>query len=999
METTASPATLERGSTRSVERLLRATAIVVVLFTALSVVALTISTPFPPRDDLQWIRVVGSLGIQVLVVVSAAFAARRAHPSTLRRPWLFFLPASLLVLSAMTLRISPLWSWLDQRIVLPVFLADALQALSYPVYLVALLLYPATPQKRVARWKRALDVLAAILAAIIMIGHVFVAQPSVQPSTLILWLFALASIVPMVEILSVLTRVRTEGTWLPTAVLTVAFAASSLSSLTRANLAHLANYAIIWEMPWLLAQWCFVRAALSTVHGIRKPGTSPQTRRRVDQAIRTLGGLALIALDVSVLLIMIQQYISPSIGPARTWFVAGFFASMMLLILRHRLNHRLVRLLLDSVQTARDALEVRVQARTGQLAHRVAQVQRLSAEAQRRAVGMTAVQQATRESLRPAPLQVRMHAIAEALLSALDCSSCWLGLLSPDTGRLRHVASIGSVLGGVQDDSGTLTPLDPEAHSLLMLVVATGEPLLIQDPPNAPIISAATRELAQEHDVSSIACTPIILDSIPVGAIAISRSHPHPRFDQVDLDLLSTFAELTAVSASETRRYEQIRRRAEQQTTLLETAETVTSSLDLDEVLDTVAREAARLLQADSAAIYHYDQANAELELHARYPSMSTLDKPHERRAIPLAQSDRAAEVVHAKVALLIADTKKDPRGPILLGEVGATSSMLLPLLVQGEVQGLLLLNRFRRDNPFAQQHLNLGVTLTQYGNVAMLNARLYQELCTRMDDLKESRDETMRSRRMQGLRQMVAGAAHELNNPLAVVRGYAELLAGQAAPQQTKDDAQRILHAVERCQFVVKNLLTFGGRLPTERGPTDVNEALERSLSLTDADLSTASITVKRQLAEDLPPVLGDESLLQQVFFNIITNARQVMAETYIGKLITVRSSQKTAGDARLVRIEIHNDGPEIPADALENIFDPFYTTRRPGGGSGLGLSVCFAIVKEHGGHIWAESPSLLPHSNAASTGAGASFIIELPVMEIAETVTPPEVAPAPLS
>ena len=200
----------------------------------------------------------------------------------------------------------------------------------------------------------------------------------------------------------------------------------------------------------------------------------------------------------------------------------------------------------------------------------------------------------------------------------------------------------------------------------------------------------------------------------------------------------------------------------------------------------------------------------------------------------------------------------------------------------------------------------------------------------------------------------------------------------------------------MERCQFVVKNLLTFGGRLPTERGPTDVNEALERSLSLTDADLSTASITVKRQLAEELPPVLGDESLLQQVFFNIITNARQVMAETYIGKLITVRSSQKTAGDARLVRIEIHNDGPEIPADALENIFDPFYTTRRPGGGSGLGLSVCFAIVKEHGGHIWAESPSLLPHSNAASTGAGASFIIELPVMEVGGPAAPAEVAPA---
>ena len=95
-------------------------------------------------------------------------------------------------------------------------------------------------------------------------------------------------------------------------------------------------------------------------------------------------------------------------------------------------------------------------------------------------------------------------------------------------------------------------------------------------------------------------------------------------------------------------------------------------------------------------------------------------------------------------------------------------------------------------------------------------------------------------------------------------------------------------------------------------------------------------------------------------------------------------------------MHIEIHNDGPEIPADVLEHIFDPFFTTRRPGGGSGLGLSVCFAIIQEHGGRIWAHSPALLQHSNGAGTGAGASFIIELPVMEIEEPAEPADVAPA---
>ena len=990
METTASPATLGRESTRSVERLLRATAVAFILFTALSVVVLTVSTRFSARDDLRWIPTVGSLGIQVLVAASAAFAAGRARPSTLRRPWLSFFPASLLVLSAMTLRIPPVWSWLDQRILLPVFLADALQALSYPAYLVGLLLYPATPQKPIARWKRTLDVLAAILAAIIMVGHVFIAEPSVQPSSLILWLFALASIVPMVEILSVLTRVRTEETWLPTAALAVAFASSSVSSLTHANLAHLANYAIIWEMPWLLAQWCFIRAALSSVFGTRKPAISPRTRHRVDLAIRTLGGLALIALDISVMLIMIQQYMSPSIGPARTWFLAGFSASMMLLILRHRLNHRLVSMLLDSVQMARDGLEVRVQARTRQLAQRVAQIQRLSAEAQRRAVGMAAVQQATRESLRPAPLQVRMHAIAEALLTALGCDSCWLGLLAPDTGRLEHVASIGSVLGGARGDPETPMPLDPESHSLLMVVVATGEPLVVEDPENAQIISAATRELAQEHNVSSIACVPIVLDATPAGVIAVSRSRPHPRFDQVDLDLLTTFAELTAVAAAETRHYEEVRQRAEAQATLLETAGAVTSSLDLGEVLSTVAQEAARLLQADCAAIYYYDEVNAELELRARSPLLPTAEPTDKWRRVPLAQSEAAAEVVSTKHALLIADTKADPRRPILLGDVGVASSVLLPLLVQGEVQGLLVLDRFERDNPFTQQHLGLGVALTQHTNIAMLNARLYEELRTRLEELKDSQDSIVRSERMVGLRQMVSGAAHELNNPLAVVRGYAELLAGQEAAPQVQEDAQRILHAAERCQFVVKNLLTFGGRMPREHGPTDLNQALRRGLALCESDLSTANITIKQQLAEDLPPVDGDEGLLQQVFFNIITNAWQATSAKYPRGILTVRSACVSKGESEIVRVEIHNDGPEIPAEVIEHIFDPFFTTRRPRGGSGLGLSVCFGIIEEHGGHIRAQSPALLQHSKGA--GPGASFIIELPAMEIGDTTAPAE-------
>ena len=479
--------------------------------------------------------------------------------------------------------------------------------------------------------------------------------------------------------------------------------------------------------------------------------------------------------------------------------------------------------------------------------------------------------------------------------------------------------------------------------------------------------------------------------------------------------------------------------RADEQEALLCMAGLVTSSLRLDDVLSTVVQQAADLLHAEDAILYLYDEASTMLEMQAHItPYLSDVQVQAWKR-IPLAVNPAAVEVVRTKRPVLIADSRKDSRIPPALVELGIVSSLLVPLLVKEKILGLLILNRYVRGHstqipplahisasnqmhptmqdararhstqtpplahisashemhpamqdalgnalplpsPFTQHDMHLALALARHASIAIENARLYAELGARMEELKRVQADLVRSQRLQGLGQMVAGAAHELNNPLTVVQGYTELLLRQDLSPQARADVQRILEAVGRCQSVVRNLLAFGQRVPAQRRPTDVNEILERVLSLHQFDLEASSISVKRQLATDLLPISGDASLLQQAFFNIILNAQQAMSEAHHRGILTLSSYNLVRETGSVVRIEISDDGPGIPPETMDKIFDPFFTTRRPGEGMGLGLSLCFGVVQEHGGRIWAESPARQQYGR--DPGPGTTIIVELPAM-----------------
>jgi two-component system NtrC family sensor kinase len=237
--------------------------------------------------------------------------------------------------------------------------------------------------------------------------------------------------------------------------------------------------------------------------------------------------------------------------------------------------------------------------------------------------------------------------------------------------------------------------------------------------------------------------------------------------------------------------------------------------------------------------------------------------------------------------------------------------------------------------------------------------------------DQKMLQEQLIQSEKMSAIGQLVSGVAHELNNPLAGISAFAQLLlAEKRFPPDQRTAAETIYSEARRASRIVKILLTFARQHKAEKVPTAINQVLDDTLELRGYELRVRGIDVRREYDESIPDTMADAHQLQQVFLNLITNAEQAM-EQRDGHhhRLTVRT--RRSGEA--IRIEVEDTGAGIPANLVERIFNPFFTTKPTGSGTGLGLSISLGIVREHEGKIWAE--------NAPQTGA--RFVVEIPVTE----------------
>lgn len=225
-------------------------------------------------------------------------------------------------------------------------------------------------------------------------------------------------------------------------------------------------------------------------------------------------------------------------------------------------------------------------------------------------------------------------------------------------------------------------------------------------------------------------------------------------------------------------------------------------------------------------------------------------------------------------------------------------------------------------------------------------------------------------SSRLASIGELAAGVAHEINNPLTGILGFSHRLLRKCADEKVRQDLEGIYGAAARAAKVVRNLLTFARHVEPEKQYTNVNDVVRKTLELRAYELKTSNIEVVTELAADLPKTMVDFQQIQEVFLNIVLNAEQAMTEANRGGKLRIKT-EETNG---CIRISFADNGPGIPTELLDKVFDPFFSLRRERGGTGLGLSVSHGIVTSHGGRIYAKS----------RPGKGATFFVELPVTTI---------------
>jgi PAS domain S-box-containing protein len=265
---------------------------------------------------------------------------------------------------------------------------------------------------------------------------------------------------------------------------------------------------------------------------------------------------------------------------------------------------------------------------------------------------------------------------------------------------------------------------------------------------------------------------------------------------------------------------------------------------------------------------------------------------------------------------------------------------------------------------------------------------RRFLSLVRDLSDQERLTNELLQAQKMEAIGQLVSGVAHELNNPLAAIIAFSQLIRGdQRLPEDMKHDAGLLVQEADRTRRIVQNLLDFARQRPPERRPTNIATLVRSVLELQSYALSTNRVQVAVDIPDDLPEVDLDRAQMQQVLLNLTINAiqafrtrdRATQAHLWVTATATTTGrgpggpkAEKLADVQQRVRITIRDDGPGVPEAARVRLFDPFFTTKQPGEGTGLGLSVSFGIVAAHDGHLWYEP---------GPGNFGSCFMIELPV------------------
>jgi PAS domain S-box-containing protein len=429
---------------------------------------------------------------------------------------------------------------------------------------------------------------------------------------------------------------------------------------------------------------------------------------------------------------------------------------------------------------------------------------------------------------------------------------------------------------------------------------------------------------------------------------------------------------------TEKRRAEdEMRRRNRELNALNAMAVVAAQSFDLDEILNLTLRQVVTLFGAESGTVYLSDTDTTTYRRRAAWG-------PRSRDKI------RTAEVYFTEG---FGDLVMRSRTEVITAEyLPHLPPKVVEFLRSDADRSWIWVMFWGKDAPvgimglcshlgyeYSSNDENLLVAISRQLATTIEKVRLYEETCRAYEDLRKTQEQLLQSEKMSAVGQLIAGVAHELNNPLTAILGYAQLLETEGLNTRAQDYVAKLFKQAQRTHRVVQNLLSFARQRTPQRDEVDLRKVLDETLALRDYDLKINNIHVERDVPTQPALVVADPHQLEQVFLNIINNSVDAILETgHAGKL-KIRIS--CAGGH--VCTQFTDDGAGIKDP--KRIFDPFYTTKSVGKGTGLGLSICYGIVKEHGGDITA--------NNSPEGGA----VIEIRLPAVASAPSEPEAKPAP--
>jgi PAS domain S-box-containing protein len=404
------------------------------------------------------------------------------------------------------------------------------------------------------------------------------------------------------------------------------------------------------------------------------------------------------------------------------------------------------------------------------------------------------------------------------------------------------------------------------------------------------------------------------------------------------------------LDVTEKRRAEdEMRRRNRELNALNAMAVVAAQSFDLDEILNLTLRQVVTLFGAESGSVYLGDTDSPTYRRRAAWGPRSR-DK---MRAAEVSFGEGFGDLVmRSRTEVITAEYM--PHLPAQAAEFlrSEPDRSWIWVLFWGKDSPVGIMGLCSHAGyEYSSNDENLLVAISRQLATTIEKVRLYEETCRAYEDLRKTQEQLLQSEKMSAVGQLIAGVAHELNNPLTAILGYAQLLESEGLNSRAQEYVIKLFKQAQRTHRVVQNLLSFARQRKPQREEVDLRKVLDETLALRDYDLKTNNIHVEREAPSEPAMVIADPHQIEQVFLNIMNNAVDAILETGRTGNLKVRVYCQNGH----VCTSFADDGAGIKDP--KRIFDPFYTTKSVGKGTGLGLSICYGIVKEHGGDITANN------------------------------------------